>query len=41
MKAERRHELKVNSLSWTLQGFPETVKKYQSQIALGMVLIAW
>jgi hypothetical protein len=40
MKAERRHELKANSLIWTLQGLPETIKKYQSQIALGLVLIA-
>ena len=40
MKAERRHVLKANSLIWTLQGLPETIKKYQSQIALGLVLIA-
>lgn len=40
MKAERRHELKVNSLSWTLQQLPETAKKYQSQIALVLVLAA-
>ncbi|HEX4055721.1 MAG TPA: hypothetical protein VHX86_15765 [Tepidisphaeraceae bacterium] len=40
MKAERRHELKINSLSWTLQQLPETAKKYQSQIALVLVLAA-
>ena len=40
MKAERRHVLKANSLIWTLQGLPETIKKYQSQIALGLVLVA-
>jgi hypothetical protein len=40
MKAERRHVLKSNSLIWHLQGLPETIKKYQSQIALVMVLIA-
>jgi hypothetical protein len=40
MKAERRHELKANSLIWTLQGLPEQIKKYQSQIALVLVLIA-
>src|SRR5271168_912120 len=40
MKAQRRQELKANSLLWTLQGLPEQIKKYQSQIALVMVLIA-
>jgi len=40
MKAQRRHELKANSLIWTLQGLPEAIKKYQSQIALVLVLIA-
>jgi hypothetical protein len=40
MKAQRRRELKVNSLIWTLQGLPETIKKYQSQVSLGLVLIA-
>jgi hypothetical protein len=40
MKAERRHELKANSLSQSLRLFPEKVKQYQSQIALGLVLIA-
>ena len=40
MKAQRRHELKANSLIWTLQGLPETIKRYQSQIALGLVLVA-
>jgi hypothetical protein len=40
MKAQRRHELKANSLIWTLQGLPETIKKYQSQIALGLVVVA-
>lgn len=40
MKAQRRQELKSNSLLWTLQGLPEQIKKYQSQIALVMVLIA-
>jgi hypothetical protein len=40
MKAERRRELKVNSLIWTLQGLPQTIKKYQSQVSLAVVLIA-
>jgi tetratricopeptide (TPR) repeat protein len=40
MKAQRRHELKSNSLIWTLQGLPEQIKKYQSRIALVMVLVA-
>jgi len=40
MKAQRRHELKANSLIWTLQGLPQTIKKYQSQISLVLVLIA-
>jgi hypothetical protein len=40
MKAQRRRELKVNSLIWTLQGLPQTIKKYQSQVSLGLVLIA-
>jgi hypothetical protein len=40
MKAERRHELKSNSLIQSLKLFPETVKQYQSQIALVVVLIA-
>jgi len=40
MKAQRRRELKANSLIWTLQGLPETIKKYQSQVSLGLVLIA-
>jgi hypothetical protein len=40
MKAERRQQLKANSLIWTLQGLPEQIKKYQSQIALVLVLIA-
>jgi len=40
MKAQRRHELKANSLIWTLQGLPDTINKYQSQIALALVLIA-
>src|SRR5580692_9740865 len=40
MKAERRRELKVNSLVWHLQGLPTTIKKYQSQILLALTLIA-
>lgn len=40
MKAQRRHELKANSLIWHLQGLPEKIKEYQSQIALGLVVIA-
>jgi hypothetical protein len=40
MKAQRRQELKANSLLWHLQGLPELIKKYQSQIALVAVLIA-
>jgi hypothetical protein len=40
MKAERRHELKSNSLVQSLKLFPEAVKQYQSQIALVVVLIA-
>jgi hypothetical protein len=40
MKAQRRHELKANSLIWTLQGLPETIKKYQSQISLALIIIA-
>ena len=40
MKAQRRRKLKANSLIWTLQGLPETIKKYQSQVSLGLVLIA-
>ncbi len=40
MKAERRHELKANSLSQSLLLFPEKIKQYQSQIALVLVLIA-
>jgi hypothetical protein len=40
MKAERRRELKVNSLVWHLQGLPATIKKYQSQILLVLTLIA-
>jgi hypothetical protein len=40
MKAQRRRELKANSLIWTLQGLPETIKKYQSQVSLGVVVIA-
>jgi len=40
MKAERRHELKTNSLISSLRLFPETIKQYQSQIALVVVLIA-
>jgi tetratricopeptide (TPR) repeat protein len=40
MKAERRRELKVNSLVWHLQGLPQTIKKYQSQILLVLTLIA-
>jgi tetratricopeptide (TPR) repeat protein len=40
MKAERRRELKHNSLIWTLQGIPDQIKKYQSQISLALVLIA-
>jgi hypothetical protein len=40
MKAERRHELKANSLSQSLLLFPEKVKQYQSQISLVVILIA-
>ena len=40
MKAQRRQQLKANSLIWTLQGLPETIKRYQSQIALVLILIA-
>jgi tetratricopeptide (TPR) repeat protein len=40
MKAERRHELKRNSLTQGLGSIPETLKQYQSQIALVVVLIA-
>ncbi len=40
MKSQRRRELKANSLIWTLQGLPQTIKKYQSQVALGVVLVA-
>jgi hypothetical protein len=40
MKAERRHDLKTNSLIWSLQQIPETARKYQSQITLVIVLIA-
>jgi len=40
MKAQRRQQLKSNSLIWTLQGLPETIKRYQSQIALVLILIA-
>jgi hypothetical protein len=40
MKAQRRQELKANSLLWHIQGLPEQIKKYQSQIALVLLLIA-
>ena len=40
MKAQRRHELKQNSLIATLQQLPTTIKQYQSQIALVVVVIA-
>ncbi len=40
MKAERRHELKTNSLMQRLRLFPQFVSQYQSQIALVSVLIA-
>jgi hypothetical protein len=40
MKAQRRQELKANSLLWHIQGLPEQIKKYQSQIALVFLLIA-
>jgi hypothetical protein len=40
MKAQRRRELKSNSLSAILQQLPETAKKYQSQIALVLILAA-
>lgn len=40
MKAQRRHELKQNSLIASLQQLPTTLKQYQSQIALVVVLIA-
>ena len=40
MKAQRRQELKANSLLWQLQGLPEKIKEYQSQIALVVILIA-
>ena len=40
MKAQRRHELKQNSLIHALQNLPETGKLYGSQIALGVILVA-
>jgi hypothetical protein len=40
MKAERRHELKANSLSQGLKVVPDKIKQYQSQISLGIILIA-
>jgi hypothetical protein len=40
MKAQRRHELKQNSLIATLRQLPTTIKQYQSQIALVVVVIA-
>jgi hypothetical protein len=39
MKAERRHELKDNSLAATLFNLPEIGKKYGSRIALGIILL--
>jgi hypothetical protein len=40
MKSERRRELKANALIWHLQGLPEKIKKYQSQISLVVIVIA-
>jgi len=40
MKADRRRELKANSLSAMLQQLPELAKKYQSQIALVLIVAA-
>lgn len=40
MKAQRRRELKSNSLIWHLQGLPEKIKQYQSQISLVVILLA-
>jgi hypothetical protein len=40
MKAQRRQQLKANSLIWHLQGLPELIRRYQSQIALVVLLIA-
>jgi hypothetical protein len=40
MKAERRRELKANALIWHLQGLPEQIKKYQSQISLVVIVVA-
>jgi hypothetical protein len=40
MKAQRRHELKQNSLIHALQNLPETGKLYGSQIALGVIVVA-
>jgi hypothetical protein len=40
MKAERRHELKTNSLEKLLFDLPEIGKKYASQIVMGVILAA-
>lgn len=40
MKAERRHELKENSLVRNLQQLPQTGQQYGSRIALGVILAA-
>jgi hypothetical protein len=40
MKAQRRHELKTNSLEKLLFDLPEIGKKYASQIVMGLILVA-
>jgi len=40
MKSERRRELRQNALIWHLQGLPEKIKQYQSQISLVLIVIA-
>jgi hypothetical protein len=40
MKAERRHELKQNSLVRSLEGIPNRGKEFASRLSLGLVLVA-
>jgi len=40
MKAQRRHELKENSLIRSLKQLPSASQQYGSRIALGIVLVA-
>lgn len=39
MKAERRHELRTNTLAHALEGLPEVSRRYGSRILLGVIAV--